>query len=139
MIIAVDFDGTCVDHQYPDIGADVPGAVDWLRRLEDAGARLILWTMRSGETLTAALRWFQDRGIGLWGVNRNPEQDWSTSPKCYAHRYVDDAAAGVPLRSLARVGARPAVDWEAIGPALLIETTDRVAAARRPRKDAGAN
>lgn len=126
MIIAVDFDGTCVDHCYPDLGADVPGAVDWLRRLSSAGARLILWTMRSGETLLSAEEWFGERGIPLWGVNKNPEQDWSTSPKAYANRYVDDAAAGCPLREMPRMGSRPAVDWEAIGPALLLETIEKV-------------
>lgn len=125
MIIAVDFDGTCVDHRYPDIGADVPGAVEWLRRLTSAGARLILWTIRDGENLASAERWFQLRRIPLWAINQNPEQDWSDSPKAYAHRYVDDAAAGVPLRELARCGSRPAVDWDAIGPALLAETIEK--------------
>ena len=47
MIIAVDFDGTTVTHTYPEMGEPVPGAVEWLQRFQDAGAKLILWTMRS--------------------------------------------------------------------------------------------
>ena len=45
--IAVDFDGTIVDHVFPEIGAAVPGAFKWLKRFKEAGATLILWTMRS--------------------------------------------------------------------------------------------
>lgn len=99
MIIAVDFDGTVVDHRYPDVGGDVPGAVDALKALVAVGAKLVLNTMRSDEPLADAVRWFEERGIPLFGVNRNPEQDsWTKSPKVYAHHYVDDAAIGCPLR-----------------------------------------
>lgn len=125
MIIAVDFDGTCVDHRYPEIGADIPGAVQALKQLRDAGARLILWTMRSGETLAHAERWFRDRGIELWAVNRNPEQGWSDSPKAFADVYVDDAAFGCPLRPLPRAGARDGVDWTVVGPALLARIQEK--------------
>ena len=66
MIIAVDFDGTVVKHAYPEVGADVPGAVDALYTLVNAGCKLILWTMRSGQYLDDAVKWFEDRGIGRW-------------------------------------------------------------------------
>lgn len=120
MIIAVDFDGTCVDHRYPDVGADVPGAVESLREMVEAGASLILWTMRSGEPLQDAVRWFERHNIPLLGVNENPTQKaWTTSPKQYAHIYIDDAAFGCPLRDLPRMGSRPAVDWSIVGPAIV--------------------
>lgn len=120
LYIAVDFDGTCVDHCYPDVGADVPMAVPVLKRLVGLGAKLVLFTMRSGETLREAVKWFEGHGIELFGVNHNPTQGtWTESPKAYAHVYVDDAAFGCPLRDNPRSGGRPYVDWEAVGPKLI--------------------
>ena len=46
--IAVDFDGTCVEHDYPEVGLDVEGAVETLKELQSRGHRIILYTMRSG-------------------------------------------------------------------------------------------
>lgn len=110
-IIAVDFDGTCVEHEYPNIGLEVEGAVETLQRLVKKGHRIILFTMRSGDKLDAAVRWFKERRIELWGINRNPEQEeWTSSPKVYAHLYIDDAALGCPVRFIDGV-VRPVVDW----------------------------
>lgn len=112
-IIAVDFDGTCVTHEYPRIGRSV-GAEPVLLRLAGEGARLILWTMRSGPRLREAVDWFEERHIPLYGVQRNPTQDdWTDSPKAYAHLYIDDAALGCPL-SPGFPGERPYVDWPAV-------------------------
>ena len=95
-------------------------AVPLLKELAAAGHRLILWTMRDGEYLTAAERWFAARGIPLWGVNANPEQKgWSESPKCYAHLYIDDCAVGVPLCPGKQPGDRPYVDWSKLRALLL--------------------
>ncbi len=113
-VIAVDFDGTCVEHNYPAIGMDVEGAVDVLRTLNKHGHRIILNTMRSGQRLEAAVRWFRDRKIELWAVNRNPEQEcWTTSPKVYADIYIDDSALGCPLIFLEGV-RRPVVNWSKV-------------------------
>lgn len=124
MFICVDFDGTVVDHCYPEIGAEAPGAIDWLRRLQDQGARLILFTMRSdtsfgGPMLSDAVNFLESRGIKLFGINTNPNQlSWTESPKAYGDVYVDDAAFGCPL--IRPEGfRRPCVDWETVGPALL--------------------
>lgn len=124
MFICIDFDGTIVDHCYPEIGAEAPGALYWLRRLQDQGARLILFTMRSdsgigGSMLSDAVEFLQRNGIELYGVNRNPDQaGWTESPKAYGDVYVDDAAFGCPL--IRPEGfRRPCVDWEKVGPALL--------------------
>lgn len=125
MIIAVDFDGTLADHRYPDIGAEVPGAFKWLKAFVEHGARLILWTMRAdcnddGNVLSDAVAWCKERGVTFWAINENPEQiDWSGSPKAYAQLYIDDAAFGCPLRENPRMGGRPFVDWEVVGPAVL--------------------
>jgi hypothetical protein len=111
IIIAVDFDGTCVKHKYPHIGDDI-GAVPVLLELAKRH-NLILWTMRSGYELEQARLWGVNNGIEWWGVNRNEEQGfWTSSPKVYANFYIDDAALGCPL--ISPVGERPYVDWEAM-------------------------
>lgn len=129
-IIAVDFDGTLVDHRFPDIGGEAPGAFAALKQFQEAGAKLILWTMRSDFEgtdhlatrgyLTEAIEFCRARGIEFWGVNCNPDQkSWTQSPKVYAHIYIDDAAHGIPLRDYPRMGSRPVVDWTVVGPAVL--------------------
>ncbi len=124
VIVAVDFDGTLVEHQYPQIGPDVPGAFEWLHKLKDAGALLMLWTMRDGASLAEAIEHCAARGIGFWGVNRNAGQaSWSQSPKQYAHLYVDDSALGCPL--VLRDRARAYVDWSVAGPLALAEVERR--------------
>jgi hypothetical protein len=93
MIICVDFDGTCVKHFFPLVGPDVPFAVDVLKKLVGSGHQLVLYTMRSGETLADAVKWFEEKEIPLYGINANPEQPtWTTSPKVYAQLYIDDSA-----------------------------------------------
>lgn len=116
MIIAVDFDGTIVEHDFPRIGPEVPGAFHWLRCLQDAGASLMLWTMRSGTYLDDAVSYCRARDLEFWAVNENPGQvTWTASRKQYAHLYIDDAALGCPL-TYPRVGAPPMVDWSEAGP-----------------------
>jgi hypothetical protein len=125
MIIAIDFDGTIVEHEYPEIGAPVPGAIRWMKEFQQAGAKLILWTMRSdseksGPTLTQAVDYLRSNGIELFGVNGNPSQNaWTASPKAYAHLYIDDAACGCPLRESAAMGGRAMVDWDVVGPLVM--------------------
>ena len=111
LTIAIDFDGTCVEHDYPAVGMDVAGAAETLRQLQAKGHRLILYTMRSGELLEAAEEWFRSHNIELWAINENPEQRvWSASPKVYADYYIDDSALGTPIIYID--GApRPVVDW----------------------------
>ena len=109
MIIGIDFDGTIVEHEFPDIGEAVPGALPVMRYMQDHGHKIILWTMRSDKFLDQAVYYLRERGIVLYGINRNPGVDWSTSPKAYAHVYIDDAALGCPL--IENDHRRPYVDW----------------------------
>ena len=110
LVIAIDFDGTCVTHEYPYMGSDI-GAVPVLKELADAGYRLVLNTMRSGKTEKEAIKWFKDNDIPLFGVNCNPEQkSWTKSTKVFADLYIDDSALGVPLTS-SPTSTRPYVDW----------------------------
>lgn len=48
MVIAVDFDGTIVEHKYPQIGRPIPFAFDTLKQLQNENNTLILWTVREG-------------------------------------------------------------------------------------------
>ena len=115
MTIAIDFDGTCVMHEYPKIGKENEGCVDVLKELVREGHKLILYTMRSGKTLKQAVDWFKERGIPLWGINENPTQlAWTASPKIYANMYIDDAACGCPLIYDKSKSGRPFVDWNAV-------------------------
>lgn len=108
--IAVDFDGTCVAHEYPKVGRFI-GAQKVLNRIVEEGGKLILWTMRSGKELQDAVNWFAENGIPLYGIQRNPTQDsWTDSPKAYAKIYIDDAALGCPLTK-GLTDERPFVDW----------------------------
>lgn len=118
--IAVDFDGTIVEHVYPEIGEEAPTAIQTLLALQAVGAKIMLFTMRSdgqksGDQLSAAVDWCYKKGITFDVVNSDPEQPWSTSPKLYAHVYVDDAALGCPLVYFPpEQNRRPVVDWKKV-------------------------
>ena len=114
MYIAIDFDGTCVTHDYPRIGKDIH-AITVLNKLVSNGHKLILNTMRSGKELQDAVNWFKENNIELFGINENPTQKrWTNSPKVYAHMYIDDAALGCPLKMDLNLSDRPFVDWEIV-------------------------
>jgi len=130
MEILIDFDGTVVTHDFPNIGKDI-GAVPVLKRLIEKGHNLILFTMRSdienpasdnplivnqsGDYLTQAIKWFKDNGIELYGINTNPTQHkWTTSPKAYGNLLLDDIAIGVPLIYNNSISSRPFVNWSIV-------------------------
>lgn len=110
-ILAVDFDGTIVENDYPNLGKPNPGAIEVLRELMGKGYRLILLTMREGEPLQQAMVYCNGHNVDFFGVNENPEQkDWAPdSRKVHASLYIDDAGMNIPLR----MGSnnKPCVDW----------------------------
>ena len=116
--IAIDFDGTCVKHKFPDIGEDI-GAVPVLKKLSKEGHRLILFTMRAngdkyGHVLDDAVKWFEANDIPLFGINTNPEQqEWTASPKAHADLYLDDRGFGMPLLRDEATG-RAYVNWQIV-------------------------
>lgn len=113
MKIGLDFDGTVVEHKFPDIGNDI-GAVPVLRELVRQGHKINLNTMRSGEYLEAAVQWFRNNGITLNGINEDPGQkNWTQSPKVFADIYIDDMAIGTPLLRPG-IGVKPFVDWKSV-------------------------
>lgn len=117
-IVAIDFDGTIVDHRYPDIGEPNPCAIFYMDKFIKAGAKLILFTMRSHAGLDDAKEYLAEAGIEFFGFNCNPDQfRWTSSPKPYANVYIDDAAYGCPMVYPDK--GRPYVDWRIVGPGVL--------------------
>ena len=111
IVIALDFDGTLVTHEWPNIGKDI-GAFKFLIDLKEANPEIeyILWSVRSGHLLNLAAGHCRGSGLKLWGVNQNPTQsEWSASPKAHAHIYVDDVAIGAPLIPVP--GKKPYINW----------------------------
>jgi trehalose-6-phosphatase len=75
MLIAVDFDGTIVEHRYPEIGPEIPFAIDTLKMLRQDRHRLVLWSVREGQLLDDAVNWCKERGLEFYDVNRDyPEE-----------------------------------------------------------------
>lgn len=99
MLIAVDFDGTIVEHRYPAIGRELPFATDTLRQLQSEGHRLILWSVREGKLLDEAVAFCRERGVEFYAVNRDyPEEEWEGnkhfSRKIKADIFIDDRNLG---------------------------------------------
>lgn len=98
MVIAVDFDGTIVEHRYPRIGAEIPFAVATLKMLQREH-RFILWTVREGVLLDEAVEWCRSRGLEFYAVNKNyPEEEGKNhrgfSRKLKADLFIDDRNLG---------------------------------------------
>ena len=97
LIIAVDFDGTIVEDNYPRIGKPQIFAFETLRKLQEDGHRLILWTYRSGIRLDEAVEFCRENGVNFYAVNKSfPEEkfDYSKSRKIYADLFIDDRNIG---------------------------------------------
>lgn len=98
MTIAVDFDGTIVEHRYPEIGREIPFATDTLKLLAKEGHRLILWSVREGRLLDEAVEWCRERGLEFYAVNKDyPEEtkeDNNFSRKLKVEMFIDDRNVG---------------------------------------------
>ena len=124
----VDFDGTCVRHEFPNIGKNI-GAAPVLKALSDAGHRIILWTVRShkeapkyankevkakdGQLLNEAIQWFGENDIKLYKINEVPEGQgrWSDSPKPHGTYIIDDLMLG---DCVTFYESRRMVDWKIV-------------------------
>ena len=99
-IIAVDFDGTLCENDWPNIGAPRQAVIDYVMDQQRQGAKLILWTNRCGDYLDAALDWCEDRGLVFNAVNENlPEMIEYFQNDCrkvFANEYIDDRAIPMP-------------------------------------------
>lgn len=100
MTIAVDFDGTIVEHRYPEIGEEVPFATETLRALIADHHKLILWSVREGKLLDDAVEWCRQRGIEFYAVNKDyPEENGSESNNHFSRKikadiFIDDRNIG---------------------------------------------
>ena len=99
MLIAVDFDGTIVTHKYPEIGEEIPFAIDTLKMLRQDGHRLILWSVREGRLLKEAVEYCRQRGLEFYAVNRDyPEETTESNPhfsrKLKVDLFIDDRNLG---------------------------------------------
>ncbi|RHP66649.1 BT0820 family HAD-type phosphatase [Bacteroides sp. OF04-15BH] len=98
MIIAVDFDGTIVEHKYPAIGREIPFAIETLKKLRDDRHKLILWSVREGKLLQEAVDFCRERGLEFYAVNKDyPEEEQEHkhySRKLKADLFIDDRNLG---------------------------------------------
>lgn len=97
LTIAVDFDGTIVEENYPEIGRPLEDAFDVLIRLHNDGHRLLLWTYRHGKKMQEAVDFCKSRGVEFHAVNKNfPEEEYDESVprKLLADVYIDDRNIG---------------------------------------------
>jgi hydroxymethylpyrimidine pyrophosphatase-like HAD family hydrolase len=96
-VIAVDFDGTIVEHAYPAIGKEMLFAFATLKELQKKGHKLILWTFRAGPLLQEAVEYCKQNGVEFYAVNKNyPEEEFSEgiSRKVNADIFIDDRNVG---------------------------------------------
>ena len=110
--IAIDFDGTVVEHNYPYIGKENGNCSEILKKWVNIyNVELILDTMRGGILLKQAIDWFSDRNIPLTGVGQHPNQHkWTNSTKAYALFSIDDRNIGCPIKYDSN--KRHMVDWD---------------------------
>lgn len=98
MVIAVDFDGTIVEHKYPDIGKELPFAIDTLKKLQREHHRIILWSVREGRLLEDAVNFCRERGLEFYAINSNYAEETPGSihysRKLKADLFIDDRNLG---------------------------------------------
>ncbi len=99
MTIAIDFDGTIVEHKYPEIGNEIPFATQTLRMLIADHHKLILWSVREGKLLDDAVKWCADKGVEFYAINRDyPEETIEGnnhfSRKLKVDLFIDDRNLG---------------------------------------------
>jgi hydroxymethylpyrimidine pyrophosphatase-like HAD family hydrolase len=97
LIIGIDFDGTVVEHVYPEVGKPLPQAFEVLKELQNAGHRLVLWTCREGVDLQYAIDFCKENGIEFVSHNVNTKEDayiWPPSRKILTDVFIDDKNLG---------------------------------------------
>ena len=124
MVIAVDFDGTIVTHEYPRIGKERPFAIATLKKIQEEGNhQLILWTVREGELLREAVEYCRERGLEFYAINSNyPEEipEHNAPRKLVADLWIDDRnLGGIPdwgiIYQMVKSG-NPWIPWQGISP-----------------------
>jgi hypothetical protein len=103
LTIAVDFDGTIVSHNFPEMGKEYPGAFNALRKLQELGHELILFTCREDyddrKYLTEAVDYCKEHGIVFDAINENTEYHQGRgfqTRKPFFNILLDDRAGFLP-------------------------------------------
>lgn len=112
MIIAIDFDGTCVTHEFPNIGRELPGCIETLKRLNEAGHILVLYSCRINAYLYEARAWLEERGVKIEAANMEADGTGARGKILY-DLLIDDRALGCPLEYDA-VECSLSADWRKI-------------------------
>lgn len=100
MTIAIDFDGTIVEHRYPAIGNEIPFATETLKMLIADHHKLILWSVREGKLLDEAVNWCKEHGVEFYAVNRDyPEENGTSNNNHFSRKlkvdmFIDDRNLG---------------------------------------------
>ncbi|GAA0873221.1 hypothetical protein GCM10009117_23680 [Gangjinia marincola] len=97
LTIAVDFDGTIVENAFPAIGKPILFAFETLKKLQEEGHQLILWTYRHGSKLDEAVDFCKQQGLEFYAVNKSyPEEEFEqdVSRKIHADLFIDDRNIG---------------------------------------------
>lgn len=145
MIIAIDFDGTICQNEYPEIGDPIPLAIESIKELKERGHDLILWTCRQGELLDDAVKWCKEHGIPFDLVNEHEPNNLRAfggvaGNKVFANIYIDDRnLGGFPgwerAMELIKEAEAPKLEWttnedfprnNAVGYAKISESTQMV-------------
>ena len=95
--IAIDFDGTIVEHAYPAIGKEMLFAFATIKELHKKGHKLILFTYRTGSLLDEAVEYCRQNGVEFYAVNKNyPEEDYNENipRKLNVDIFIDDRNVG---------------------------------------------
>jgi hydroxymethylpyrimidine pyrophosphatase-like HAD family hydrolase len=96
MKIAVEFDGTIVENDYPKIGEAKPQAFEVLKWLQASGHEIILWTTRSGKQLKEAIQYCSKNDLLFYAVNKNHNESCSQNAgsKIQADLFIDHKNIG---------------------------------------------
>jgi hypothetical protein len=97
MKIAIDFDGTIVEHAYPKIGKEMLFAFQTIKMLKEKGHQVVLWTYREGQMLDEAVEYCKQNGVDFYAINRNyPEEEIKAGVgrKIDADMFIDDRNVG---------------------------------------------
>lgn len=114
-IVAVDFDGTLVEDNFPDIGRPYIDMFDTMKYLRDKGVKVVLWTSRNfhknRDLLEEAVQFCKEQGLEFDAINENiqevQELTGEDTRKIYADLYVDDKSISTiqsPLYWLNKIG-----------------------------------
>jgi hypothetical protein len=120
MKIYLDFDGTVVEHYFPEIGAENPHAIQVIARLQAAGHDILLNTYRADidqKHVQEALDFIHSLDVLAHPIEKFLPQ--KLEPRAFDieiakesnQLYIDDIAEGIPMRRNIVLESGMMVDW----------------------------